>query len=404
MQEVRVSEPIRPRRAAKESLAPVGERPVPGAPGRARPLWRRAFRWADVAYQTLVGVFFATHAYMVLFVTARCNARCSFCFYWEEIESAHQRHELSLEEIERISRNLKRLLYLSIGGGEPTLRRDLPDIVSAFYRNAGTRFVNITTNGLKPALIENQVERILTENPHLFLRVAISLDGLEKTHDELRKVPGIFRKVRETHDRLVALRRRGYSFGLNVVTTYSKLNQAEILQLIDFVDRELDVTDHSMTFARGNTKDPEAIDASVEGYKQAVDYLYSKHTPSNFVFRVLHNVLRVMFKINIDTMEQNRMIVPCVAGGKMITLDDQGVLKPCELLAQRFETDRFDIGNVREAGYDVRGMMQSPKARDVRKWIRDTECHCTFECANMANVVFDRRTWPKVLRGYIQRA
>ncbi|MCC7262526.1 MAG: hypothetical protein IT369_08405, partial [Candidatus Latescibacteria bacterium] len=114
---------------------------------------------------------------------------------------------------------------------------------------------------------------------------------------------------------------------------------------------------------------------------------------------LLHGVLRTMFQINIDTLEQDRMVVPCVAGGKMITLDDQGMLKPCELLEQFHATDRFHIGDIRQAGYDIPAMMRSNKAREVRKWIRDTKCHCTFECANMANVVFNARTWPKVLVG-----
>ena len=293
---------------------------------------------------------------------------------------------------------------MSIGGGEPFLRKDLADIVGLFYRNCKTRIVNITTNGLQPARTEALVERMLAENPNLFLKVGLSLDALGDKHDEMRQVPGTFEKVRETHDRLRALCDRQRYFAINIATTFSKFNEDEIDQLVDFVDAELDVNDHTMTFIRGDAKDKDALAASLSKYKWAVDYLESKYRPQNPMFRILHNVLRVMFKINIDTLEQDRMIVPCVAGSKMVTLDDRGGIKPCEMLEQVHATDRFDIGNVRDNNYDIPHLMRSDKACGVRNWIRDTECHCTFECANMANVVFNYRTWPKLIADYFRKA
>ena len=361
------------------------------------------YRWLDVGMQMFRGLFTSAHSYMIFFVTARCNARCEFCFYWEEIESAASRRELKLEEIDKITKKLKHLLYLSIGGGEPFLRKDLADIVSLFYCNSKTRIVNITTNGLQPARTEALVERMLEENPNLFLKVGISLDALGDKHDEMRKVPGTFAKVRETHDRLRDLRERQRFFGINIATTFSKFNEDEIDQVIDYVDSELDVNDHTMTFIRGDAKDRSALDASLAKYKWAVDYLEAKHRPQSPMFRILHNVLRMMFRINIETLEQDKMIVPCVAGSKMVTLDDQGQIKPCEMLEHIQETDRFGLGNVRDYDYDIPVLMRSAKACGVRKWIRDTECHCTFECANMANVVFNYRTWPKVVVEYFRK-
>ena len=32
-----------------------------------------------------------------------------------------------------------------------------------------------------------------------------------------------------------------------------------------------------------------------------------------------------------------------------------------------------------------------------------TECHCTFECANMAIVVFNYRIWPVVFMDYFRK-
>ena len=75
--------------------------------------------------------------YVIVYVTNRCNFRCSFCFYGEEIEKGHKPDELTLEEHRRIARKTGPLLQLSIGGGEPFLRRDLAAIVSAYIRETG---------------------------------------------------------------------------------------------------------------------------------------------------------------------------------------------------------------------------------------------------------------------------
>jgi len=58
-------------------------------------------------------------SYLIFFVTSKCNAHCKMCFYWREISDAQVRKILSLEEIDRIARNFKNLIYVSITGGEP---------------------------------------------------------------------------------------------------------------------------------------------------------------------------------------------------------------------------------------------------------------------------------------------
>ena len=96
----------------------------------------KKLRTLENTYQLSNSIVSDEPSYMVLFVTAVCNARCGFCFYWEEIESAKAKLELTLEDYEKISFNLNHLYYLSIGGGEPFMRPDLPEIVAYFYKNS----------------------------------------------------------------------------------------------------------------------------------------------------------------------------------------------------------------------------------------------------------------------------
>ena len=43
---------------------------------------------------------------LTLFVTSRCNIRCKMCFYWEPVENKAS-HEISLEEIDKISKSIR---------------------------------------------------------------------------------------------------------------------------------------------------------------------------------------------------------------------------------------------------------------------------------------------------------
>ncbi len=67
-------------------------------------------------------------------VTNRCNLRCSFCDFWRH--PAPPRDELTVADYERVADELAvhGCFLVSIEGGEPLLRDDLPGIVRAFAR------------------------------------------------------------------------------------------------------------------------------------------------------------------------------------------------------------------------------------------------------------------------------
>ena len=68
---------------------------------------------------------------VTLFVTSRCNIRCKMCFYWEPVENKSS-HEISLEEIEKISQSMPNFFWLLVGGGEIFVRKDLHKIIEIF--------------------------------------------------------------------------------------------------------------------------------------------------------------------------------------------------------------------------------------------------------------------------------
>src|SRR6187549_1959223 len=75
---------------------------------------------------------------VILFVTSRCNAFCRTCFYHEEL---NQPGDLTFAQIETVSRTMPQITDLWLSGGEPTLRRDLSDIIDLFVTNNGVKRV-----------------------------------------------------------------------------------------------------------------------------------------------------------------------------------------------------------------------------------------------------------------------
>ena len=57
------------------------------------------------------------------------------------------------------------------------------------------------------------------------------------------------------------------------------------------------------------------------------------------------------------------------------------------------------IGNVRDFNYDIVKLLQGPKARDMRRFISNTKCRCTFECAMYASLAFNPMQYPRILAG-----
>src|SRR5213075_418639 len=95
---------------------------------------------------------------IIFFVTSHCNATCETCFYWDEL---NQKGDLSWDEIVKLSEKTPPFTDLWFSGGEPTLRRELPEIIDLFIRNNGVRYINLPTNGLKPNRIYEIAEHSL---------------------------------------------------------------------------------------------------------------------------------------------------------------------------------------------------------------------------------------------------
>ncbi|MCI4345355.1 MAG: GTP 3',8-cyclase MoaA [Thermoplasmata archaeon] len=119
-------------------------------------------------------------------LTQRCNLRCVFCHMEGQPVS---REELTAAEIEDAVRGaaLAGIRRVKLTGGEPTLRTDLPEIVSRIRPHVEE--LSMTTNGLKlvelaPTLRAAGLDRVNVSVPSLDreeYRSLTGVDGLDRT-------------------------------------------------------------------------------------------------------------------------------------------------------------------------------------------------------------------------------
>ena len=172
-------------------------------------------------------------------VTYRCNARCLMCNIWEKDRG----QEMSLEDLERaFSDNLfRKIQNVNITGGEPTLRKDLNQIVGLIIdKMPELRKITLTSNGLNTDRVVNssaEISEICSKNDIDFL-VGISLDGVGEVHDEIRNSPRAFERTSETILRIQELQRlRHNNMRLSVNCTITRKNLYDLENVIDWCDR-----------------------------------------------------------------------------------------------------------------------------------------------------------------------
>jgi len=119
-------------------------------------------------------------------VTYRCDARCRMCERWKD----QRRDELKLDDYGSLAEAFSRMgVYLvSLAGGEPLLREDIFSIIETFAQK--DMKVNVCTNGIT---LEKRAESLSRSGASF---ITVSLDGdREDTHDQIRGVPGSYRKI-----------------------------------------------------------------------------------------------------------------------------------------------------------------------------------------------------------------
>ncbi len=339
-------------------------------------------------------------SHLILFVTARCNAICRHCFYWQNSRSADISNELTLAEIEKISRKMGQVKFLSITGGEPTLRNDIAEIISTFCINNQTDHIVLHTNGYNSEKIRDIAVQVASSNPSVEINVSVSIDGTTDVHDLLRGVPGSHAQALATLRMLQAEKAKHARLNITVNSCFNFYNQLNIRGLADYLFDNYAIDGYYVSYVRGDTFDKNAKNIDCRDYLTTVNYLRQKKFISkyydNFPLATWRRALDFLApQIVAETVINKKLIYPCMAGQSVIVVTETGEVKPCEVLQASF-------GNLRDNDFDLKKMLFSAQGELLKTDIRSGNCCCTWECAIMNNIIFNWRTYPRLLWTWLQ--
>ncbi len=141
----------------------------------------------------LIDSFGRVHNNLRISVTDRCNIRCFYCMPAEDVQFVHRSKIMSFEEIVRFVRMVVPLGVnkIRLTGGEPLVRKNIPDLVNMISEIPGIEDIGITTNGI---LLPQYAQQLYDAG---LRRINISLDALNaKKFEEITRRDD-YEKVRE---------------------------------------------------------------------------------------------------------------------------------------------------------------------------------------------------------------
>jgi radical SAM family uncharacterized protein len=150
----------------------------------------------------------------------KCNLECDMCPFWRRPDE----ELLTLDQEIMIMDSLVRAGVMIYGfeGGEPLLRRDLPQILCESHQRF---YTSLVTNGW---LLKERIREI---GPHIEF-LFVSLDGIGPLHDELRGMKGSFEKA-------VAGIKAAVDFGTNIAinSTITRQNIHQVEEMVDLAEK-----------------------------------------------------------------------------------------------------------------------------------------------------------------------
>ncbi|MFH1460631.1 MAG: radical SAM protein [Candidatus Omnitrophota bacterium] len=328
---------------------------------------------------------FPTPPRLIWYITSRCNARCSHCFYTRYL---NRTDDLTIEDVKKIVKSLKvRLEVAALTGGEPFLHPDLFEFCKTLVEINRTKLISLSTNGSMPDSIEQVIKKIL-KNMQVKINIQVSLDGMRELHDKVRGVPGIFDYAVETVLRLKKIKLQNKQLNdISVMTTLSQKNEKHLPELILFVREKLKVF-HKFQFIRAANTDVfqakenwqsgliSFTDKKPENISSITDFLSEQILKHNntLLARKQVEILRKQAQI----LEGQKPWLDCFAGCVDGVIFANGDVAVCELSQP--------LANLRDFNFNFYELWQSPQANEMRRNL--TKCFCIHPCNLMSSISF----------------
>lgn len=314
-------------------------------------------------------------------ITDQCDQRCEHCYIFAENNNICLL-EMRLDDVARVIDNcvdmcdkMNRLPYFYITGGDPILHQNFWEIAK-LLKDKGIPF-GILGN---PFHLSEKVCARLKE--HGCKKYQLSIDGMEKTHDAIRK-PGSFST---TLAKIPVLKKAGIDVA--IMTTVSGTNIDEMEDIVDLVvEHEADI----FAFARYCPTSFEK-DTHIEPlqYRDLLDRLWRKfeqHQNSKTTFNLKDHLWNLylyesgLYQIP-EGLEKGKIHDGCNCANCHMTILPDGAVYAC----RRMESN---IGNVlKQSMYDLYHGKKMDEYRQYDKFEKCAKCELLNFCRGCPAVAY----------------
>lgn len=306
---------------------------------------------AKYGYLTLVGKPILVH----FEVTLRCNARCGFCDYWKT-ESSERENELkSYADAARFFNPM----MVTWTGGEPTMRRDLEDLIAAVDRAIRVKYMTLITHG--GMLTPDRAMSLWNAGVNQF---NISLDFLDERHDVARGIPGLVSRIMCN---VPAMRERG----IDAIRFNTVIKRSNVHDLMPIVLRaaELGVGVNFSCYTDNKNGNADGVipHEDVSDLEEAIAELLAFKRRRRGIITNSDYYLE-----QIPRYVRGEITEPCRSGIRTIHLDPAGYVKRCPDFPVDFhwrDFRKYEPVNCNACYYACRGEAQAPlrlsRIRDV---------------------------------------
>ena len=352
------------------------------------------------AYNNFIGKKYPIS--LIHFVTMRCNARCSFCFI-DFDDPKTFKNELTVDEIREMSRSLgSSLKNINITGGEPFARKDLKEIIDIYYSNTSIDSIFITSNGSLTDRIEELIKFKENKFKNKKLIFSYSLDDYPENHNKVRKIKNLFETCIESYNLTKDFSNNVFG---NVSITVSQENYENVVDIYNYL-KSIGISSITACLVRdeGVYKiPPDHKNQILAAYKRLTNLIIEDinsgqmigYNQNSILGRVMNEKNKIMYKNIGRVYLDNSFISPCTAGATFGVIYSNGDVFPCEILEQK------KLGNLRDYKMNFLDLWLDDKAQTTKKWVRDSKCSCSFECAWSYNILSNVQYTPRLVKSAI---
>ncbi len=327
---------------------------------------------------------------LVVSVSYRCNSKCKTCDVWRKPND-----DLSLEEWDKTFANIgPGPLYFTFTGGEPFLRKDTADMALSAYRHCRPSVITIPTNGLLTRQIINQVDRLCQGAPKATIGINLSLDDVGERHDEIRMVPGNWKKAMKSWVELKALQKQHKNLVLTQHTVISNYNIDRFFEI--YAGLEPLAPDSYITEIAEERVELDTIGWDItplaKKYSPVADFLSQKAKARQVTgfARITQAFRAEYYQLAKRILYERRQVIPCYAGWASCQIAPNVDVWSCCIRAE-------GVGNLRQTDYHLKPILRSPAMAHLRRSIYQGECDCPMANASYTNMVLHPPTLAKVV-------